>query len=72
MAASIGRTTVGTGKHQHIVPQQMIKRFTATDGKLVGLYKPRLSIGKRRRSPKGILFKDDFYQIFLLLPICFG
>lgn len=53
---------MGTGKHQHIVPQQMIKRFAAADGKLVGLHKPRLSIGKRRRSPKGILFKDNFYR----------
>ncbi len=56
---------MASGKHQHIVPRQMIKRFAAEDGKLVELYKANLTIGSRRRGPKGILFKDDFFKDYL-------
>jgi hypothetical protein len=51
-----------TGKHQHIVPQQIIRNFAGADGKLSGMTKPELHIGNRRRAPKGILFRDDFYR----------
>src|SRR6185295_5165693 len=51
-----------TGKRQHVVPQQMIRRFAGDDGKLVELLKPELRIGMRRRSPKSILFRDDVYK----------
>ena len=51
-----------TGKNQHVVPQQMIRSFAGRDGRLVELIKPALKIGTRRRSPKGILFVDDFYR----------
>lgn len=51
-----------TGKRQHIIPQQMIRQFTGEDGKLVELLKPEFRIGTRRRSPKGILFRDNFYK----------
>ena len=50
------------GKHQHIVPQLMIRRFSGTDEKLVELHKESLRIGSRRRSPKGILYLDDYYR----------
>lgn len=39
----------------------MIRRFAGEDGKLSELQKLTLTIGKRRRAPKGILFIDDFY-----------
>lgn len=51
-----------TGQRQHFVPQMMIKRFAGGDGKLVELSKPTLSLKRRRKSPKGILFHDDFYR----------
>ncbi len=51
-----------TGKRQHIVPQQMIRRFAGEDGKLVEMVKPEFQVGTRRRSPSGILFRDDFYK----------
>jgi hypothetical protein len=51
-----------SGKRQHLVPQQMIKRFCGTDGKLVELHKESLRIGSRRHSPKGILYLDDYYR----------
>lgn len=51
-----------TGKRQHIVPQQMIRQFAGKDGKLIELIKPNLKIATRRRSPKSILFRDDFYR----------
>lgn len=53
---------MASGKRQHIVPQQMIKRFAGSDGKLIGLCKKNLRIGSRRRSPSGILFKDNYYR----------
>jgi hypothetical protein len=51
-----------TGKRQHIVPQQMIRNFAGSDGKLSEMIKPEFRIGTRRRGPKGILFQDDFYR----------
>jgi hypothetical protein len=51
-----------TGRDQHVVPQMMIKRFAGQDQKLTELIKPELSLGSRRRSPKGILFGEDFYR----------
>src|SRR5438874_9257770 len=53
---------MSTGRDQHLVPQMMIKRFAGDDGKLSELYKPTLAIGSRRRSPKGILYLEDFYR----------
>ena len=47
---------------QHSVPQMMSKRFADEHGKLLELLKPDLSLGSRRRSPKGILFGKDFYR----------
>lgn len=49
-------------RRQHIVPQQMIRRFTNEHGKLLELYKPTLSIGTRLRSPRTILFRDYYYD----------
>jgi hypothetical protein len=51
-----------TGRHQHVVPQMMIKRFAGEDHKLTELIKPELSFGSHRRSPKGILFGEDCYR----------
>ncbi len=51
-----------TGHNQHQVPQMMIKRFAGEDRKLTELIKPDLSFSSRRRSPKGILFGEDFYR----------
>ena len=51
-----------TGSDQHFVPQMMIRRFAGSDGMLTELYKPTLSIGTRRRAPKGILFLNDLYR----------
>lgn len=51
-----------SGRKQHLIPQMMIKRFAGTDGKLVELCKPELKIGTRRRSPRGVLFADDYYR----------
>ncbi len=48
--------------HQHLIPQMMIRRFAGPDGKLSELHKPTLTLGTRRRSPKGILFAQDFYH----------
>lgn len=50
------------GIRQHLVPQMMIRKFTGEDGKVIELYKPSLRIGTRRRSPRGILFIDNFYR----------
>jgi hypothetical protein len=49
-------------KNDHLVPRMMIRRFTGADGKLLELTKPGLTIGKRRRGPKGILFQKGFYE----------
>jgi Protein of unknown function (DUF4238) len=51
-----------SGSRQHIVPQQMIRRFANNKGKLFELYKSDLSINRRPRSPKGILFHDEYYK----------
>src|ERR1035437_2617727 len=51
-----------TGSNQHLVPQMMIKRFAGDDRKLSELHKPTLTLGSRRRSPKGILFLQNFYH----------
>jgi len=40
----------------------MIRRFCGPDGKLVGLHKESLRIGNRRRSPRGILYMDEYYR----------
>jgi hypothetical protein len=53
---------MASGKRQHLVPQQMIKRFSGADGKLFELHKESLEIGVRRHSPKGILYLDDYYR----------
>lgn len=49
------------GRRQHVVPQMMIRKFAAEDGKVLELCKPSLRIGTRRRSPRGVLFIDNFY-----------
>lgn len=51
-----------TGKRQHIVPQQMIRSFAGDDGKLLEMLKPGFRIATKRRSPKEILFGDDYYR----------
>lgn len=51
-----------TGSRQHLVPQMMIRRFAGDDGKLAELHKPTLTLGTRRRSPKKILYLEDFYR----------
>jgi hypothetical protein len=51
-----------TGRRQHIVPQQMIRRFAGLDHKLFGMKKSDLQIEKRKHGPKGILVEDDFYK----------
>lgn len=55
-------TTGTSGRRQHIIPQQMIRRFAGVDGKLTELIKAGLKIGTRRRAPSSILFHDDFYR----------
>ena len=50
------------GPRQHIVPQMMIRRFAGSDGRLWEMRKPNLAIGSRSRSPKGILFRDNYYK----------
>jgi hypothetical protein len=40
----------------------MIQRFTNQESKLSELYKPTLSIGTRMKSPRGILFRDYYYD----------
>src|SRR5687767_12598453 len=52
---------VSTARDQHIVPQLMIRRFAAANGRLLELFKPTLSIGKWRW-PKGILYRQDVYR----------
>ncbi len=56
---------MGRPNKTHTVPQMMIRRFAGSDGKLVELVKPELSLGTRRRSPKGIMFKNDHYRDFI-------
>jgi hypothetical protein len=50
-----------TGARQHIVPQQMIRRFAGDDGMLVGLQKAPLRVERKRRSPRSILYIRDYY-----------
>jgi len=52
----------GSNRRQHIVPQQMIRRFANEQGRLFELYKPTLSIGTRMKLPRGILFHDYYYD----------
>ena len=52
----------GSNRKQHIVPQQMIRRFTNNNGELFVLYKSKLSIGTKSKRPKGILFSDYYYD----------
>lgn len=49
------------GKRQHLVPQQMIRRFANDDGYLFEMLKPKLEIATRKKRPKGIVFRDDYY-----------
>lgn len=46
----------------HIIPQQMIRKFANANGELRELHKPSLRLGTRWRKPKGILFGDDYYM----------
>jgi len=60
---NIGReSAMPAGQRQHLTPQMMIRKFTGEDGKVLELHKPSLRIGTRRRSPRGILFIDNFYR----------
>lgn len=43
-------------------PQQMTRRFAGDGGKLVEMLKPEFTLETRRRSPRGILFSEDFYK----------
>lgn len=47
---------------QHIVPQQMIRRFANKNGELAELLKPELALATRWKSPKEILWADDYYK----------
>lgn len=59
---NIGReSAMPAGQRQHLIPQMMIRKFTGEDGKVLELCKPNLRICTRRRSPRGILFIDNFY-----------
>lgn len=58
----LGNYKMSVGRRQHIVPQQMIRRFTNDNGQLFELYKPKLSIGKKPKRPRGILFRDYYYD----------
>jgi hypothetical protein len=53
---------ISTGRRDHIVPRQMIKRFADNYGNLWELVKPELKIGTRRRKPKSVLFREDYYK----------
>jgi hypothetical protein len=53
---------MNNGQDDHIIPQQMIKRFADDNGSLWEFIKPELKIGTRRRKPKGILFREDYYK----------
>ena len=48
----------------HIVPQQMIRRFANANGELRELHKPSLRLSTKWRRPKGILFGDNYYKDF--------
>jgi hypothetical protein len=50
------------GQDDHIVPQQMIKRFADDNGDLIELIKPELKIGTHKRKPKSILFRENYYK----------
>lgn len=47
--------------HDHIIPQQMIRRFADAEGLLLEFRKPELTLGTRGRRPKGILFAKKYY-----------
>ena len=51
-----------SGPRQHIVPQQMIRRFANDKGKLFELFKPKLALATRTKSPRGIIFRDNYYE----------
>lgn len=51
-----------TGPKQHIVPQQMIRRFANSQNELRGLDKSTLKILRRRFRPKAILWKENYYK----------
>ncbi len=53
---------INTGRRDHIIPQQMIKRFADNNGNLWELIKPELKIGTRPKKPRGILFREDYYK----------
>jgi hypothetical protein len=50
-----------TGDRQHIVPQQVIRRFAGADGKLRVLRKPSLTFDGRPKSPKSLFHADKYY-----------
>lgn len=62
MKARSGRAIIACMAKDHIVPQQMIRRFANSDGKLAVLYKPTLELESRLRGPSGVLFRDDYYE----------
>ncbi|MBN2331062.1 MAG: DUF4238 domain-containing protein [Candidatus Aenigmarchaeota archaeon] len=49
------------GNRQHLIPQMMIKKFTGEDDKVIELHKPSFRICTRRRSPRRILYIDNYY-----------
>jgi hypothetical protein len=51
-----------TGPRQHLVPQQMIRRFANDRTQLRAMRKSTLEILKRPKGPKGILWKENYYK----------
>jgi hypothetical protein len=51
-----------TGPKQHIVPQQMIRRFANERGQLRAMRKPSFAVLGRPKGPKGILWKENYYK----------
>jgi hypothetical protein len=62
MKKIIKRIGIYTGRRDHIVPKQMIKRFADNKGELWELIKPEFKFSTRPRRPKGILFREDYYK----------
>ena len=57
-----GASSFQTGRRQHVVPQQMIRRFTNANGVLFALRKPDLTILAKIKRPKGVLWREDYYK----------
>jgi len=51
-----------TNPSQHCVPQQMIRRFANERNQLRALRKSTLTIAKRPKGPKTILWKENYYK----------